>query len=778
MDFYAFCANHTGDKEASLSTESVKTISGTAMHTLSNDDFSFNANFVVGSNTSKFLLRGSDKGQKLYMMANGTRQIGCLNCTKDQTITIVTADSKTVTAVTNVTLKSSNSDGTYIFTVDNDGDVKFNVNNYFAMYSITVADPSSTAKEYTVKYVNEEGTEIKNRATYSGEAGEAAVIYSTDKAKITYEGVNYCYTSDDSESKTIAADGSTVVTITFHEAATYNYTINAKYNDAVLKTTAGSSEEEDAVTYCYNKYYDFNGTLVQKLASNNSYQVSFTPNSDNYVKDDSYSLSDITNVIFFSEAEDIATLTTKTSQYLSDRFSGGKGAFAETSDKVVVTLPAGTYKLTAKIMGTYKSEENYSTFTFKAGENTIWESTTSAQTFYANGEIEGDAFTLAAETDIVLVSNGDNGKGNTSKVMNLVDYFYIQKVSTTNDIVGTLDFSTRFMGAHKDMTISKGETINLTFNNHGNGALNWNNWLVRLSGTTGVDHTLRADNFVIGDDGSSVSTRSITEDGGDINWSDFLADMQDSEVEMTITYASDGMFSIAATSTGSSHSYTHNFAYNDAKSGDITVELGVEYAWLEVTSVEKTVSVPVTNGFATYANHTYNLDFTGVEGLVAYTATVNAAKTEVTFTPATQVPAGTGLLLKGATANVPVIASADAISENLMYAPTETVSGLSYDDGTYYNYILTQPSGKSVGFYRANNNNVAVGKAYLRIPQASGARQFTFIGLDGDSEATGISSVESNGKAADSIYSLSGQRVAQPAKGLYIVNGKKVIVNK
>ena len=770
MDFYAFCANHTGDKEALLSTESVKTISGTAMHTLSNDDFSFNANFVVGSNTSKFLLRGSDKGQKLYMMANGTRQIGCLNCTKDQTITIVTADSKTVTAVTNVTLKSSNSDGTYIFTVDNDGDVKFNVNNYFAMYSITVADPSSTAKEYTVKYVNEEGTEIKNRATYSGEAGEAAVIYSTDKAKITYEGVNYCYTSDDSESKTIAADGSTVVTITFHEAATYNYTINAKYNDAVLKTTAGSSEEEDAVTYCYNKYYDFNGTLVQKLASNNSYQVSFTPNSDNYVKDDSYSLSDITNVIFFSEAEDIATLTTKTSQYLSDRFSGGKGAFAETSDKVVVTLPAGTYKLTAKIMGTYKSEENYSTFTFKAGENTIWESTTSAQTFYANGEIEGDAFTLAAETDIVLVSNGDNGKGNTSKVMNLVDYFYIQKVSTTNDIVGTLDFSTRFMGAHKDMTISKGETINLTFNNHGNGALNWNNWLVRLSGTTGVDHTLRADNFVIGDDGSSVSTRSITEDGGDINWSDFLADMQDSEVEMTITYASDGMFSIAATSTGSSHSYTHSFAYNDAKSGDITVELGVEYAWLEVTSVAKNMaSTSQLQGYKTFYDATTNYQVD--EHTTIYkAASPRSGDNTVTITAVEGkiIPKNTPVILK----------TSDTVNYKITLTPTEAESADDFEDNGLQHatasgsitgaYILAYTTDNDLGFYPFTGS-LDAGDVYLTATVPAKALRIVV-----DGEATGIAAPEVAEKAENGVlYNLNGQQVTADFKGIVIKNGKK-----
>ena len=188
---------------------------------------------------------------------------------------------------------------------------------------------------------------------------------------------------------------------------------------------------------------------------------------------------------------------------------------------------------------------------------------------------------------------------------------------------------------------------------------------------------------------------------------------------------------------------------------------------------ERSVSVPCTNGFATYANHDYALDFTGVSGLTAYTATVEGDV--VTFTPATKVPAGTGLLLKGATADVPVIASADAISENIFYAPTTAVASLNYDQDDYYNYILTSVGG-NVGFYRANNNSVAVGKAYLRIAKSTGARQFTFIGLDNDSETTGIADVKGVNSDNENFYNLNGQRIVAPQKGLYIVNGKKVII--
>ena len=51
------------------------------------------------------------------------------------------------------------------------------------------------------------------------------------------------------------------------------------------------------------------------------------------------------------------------------------------------------------------------------------------------------------------------------------------------------------------------------------------------------------------------------------------------------------------------------------------------------------------------------------------------------------------------------------------------------------------------------------------------------ITLDIDGNTTGISALELDAdKTADSYYTVQGLQVAQPAKGLYIVNGRKVII--
>ena len=79
-----------------------------------------------------------------------------------------------------------------------------------------------------------------------------------------------------------------------------------------------------------------------------------------------------------------------------------------------------------------------------------------------------------------------------------------------------------------------------------------------------------------------------------------------------------------------------------------------------------------------------------------------------------------------------------------------------------------------VGDYVAVNQY----RAYID-PSAlpSGARSAKF--LDCDDETTGIEAVNVNTESANvsrEYFNLSGQRVANPSKGLYIVNGKKVII--
>ena len=180
------------------------------------------------------------------------------------------------------------------------------------------------------------------------------------------------------------------------------------------------------------------------------------------------------------------------------------------------------------------------------------------------------------------------------------------------------------------------------------------------------------------------------------------------------------------------------------------------------------ISATITSdaGYATYYTP-YALDFSEVENLKAYTAKVSGNK--VTLTQVDNVPAETGVILKGDadTYNIPVIASSATAKGDLKGSASAVTE--SETDGNAI-YVLNKVD-ENVGFYKLDGT-LDAGKAYLDIPAVSGARMLTFV-IEG--ETTAIANVKS--VAADNgCYNLNGQRVAAPQKGLYIVNGKKVIV--
>ena len=79
-------------------------------------------------------------------------------------------------------------------------------------------------------------------------------------------------------------------------------------------------------------------------------------------------------------------------------------------------------------------------------------------------------------------------------------------------------------------------------------------------------------------------------------------------------------------------------------------------------------------------------------------------------------------------------------------------------------------------FRKTTSGTLAANKAYLAIPTGTGARALNIV-FDDEQETTAIESVAPQTLHMDNVYyNLRGQRVAQPTKGLYIVNGKKVII--
>lgn len=87
-------------------------------------------------------------------------------------------------------------------------------------------------------------------------------------------------------------------------------------------------------------------------------------------------------------------------------------------------------------------------------------------------------------------------------------------------------------------------------------------------------------------------------------------------------------------------------------------------------------------------------------------------------------------------------------------------------------YVL-QKHGEKVGFYRVYNDltvKVNPYRAYLSVANSL-AKEFFFDA----SQATSISAPEATDAKNNIIYDLSGRRVTNPTKGIYIVNGKKVM---
>ena len=196
----------------------------------------------------------------------------------------------------------------------------------------------------------------------------------------------------------------------------------------------------------------------------------------------------------------------------------------------------------------------------------------------------------------------------------------------------------------------------------------------------------------------------------------------------------------------------------------------IDYIYIQQTAVPVTVT---SAGFATYVP-SYDLNFTG-KTIEAYKVKVTA-KGVATMTKVDNVPAGTPVLLYkdgGDTENIPVMTGAAAVTGNDLVPGTD--AAVATTDGGYTNMILNNKGG-NVGFYYANGQTVAANRAYLHFDSSYKPGSGAPMMLVFDNETTGISEIETMRNVENEMFfDLQGRKVAQLTKGLYIVNGKKVI---
>ena len=181
-----------------------------------------------------------------------------------------------------------------------------------------------------------------------------------------------------------------------------------------------------------------------------------------------------------------------------------------------------------------------------------------------------------------------------------------------------------------------------------------------------------------------------------------------------------------------------------------------------------------------------DLDFTSVSGLKAFVA-AGFSNNSIVLSQVKKVAAGTGLYLKAdaagtytipaATDKVPYYVDAFVgLPSGGTIHPTETIDGVEF---TNLNFALSKSTGEPTFFPLDADKTYGAGKMYLQlpssiIPTAARGIGFTFV----ETEATGISEIAESVKAQNNegIFNLNGQRVSTPKKGLYIINGRKMLM--
>ena len=193
------------------------------------------------------------------------------------------------------------------------------------------------------------------------------------------------------------------------------------------------------------------------------------------------------------------------------------------------------------------------------------------------------------------------------------------------------------------------------------------------------------------------------------------------------------------------------------------------------TDIVVTAHQAITNGAYWATFYTTEGNYQVPTGTEVYAITLSNGK--LTMNPVADgiVNSGLAVVLKAKTGSLTMTKT----ETNSSFQGTSSLNGTlteksKADLGTGNIYVLNTGT-KGAGFYKlAENGTVPANKAYLVYDGAAGARDYFLF-----DETTSISEelrVKSEEIATAPVYDLQGRRVNTPTKGVYIVNGRKVVI--
>lgn len=288
------------------------------------------------------------------------------------------------------------------------------------------------------------------------------------------------------------------------------------------------------------------------------------------------------------------------------------------------------------------------------------------------------------------------------------------------------------------------------------------------------------DNYVlINEDGKYLTGANSTS----LSWQDTKGDFS----TWKISFDANGYAQIATTKSTTSTRYilisSSSIKYYATASTYTKVQLYQKVTDLAISTL--------TNGYATFVT---DVPYVMPKGTCGYAVTVAPQAGVITKTEAyaegTQVPAQTALLIGGTSGTnyYPAVLKEDVArsytGDNYMEGKRNAEGFTATQSGVdVYYYKLALNSASKPGFYYGAADGAAFQltkptTAYLAVPKSSSPVNGYLIDFEG--EETGIDSIApSNGNADGAVYNLNGIRMTQTLrnlpKGVYIVNGKKVI---
>ena len=357
------------------------------------------------------------------------------------------------------------------------------------------------------------------------------------------------------------------------------------------------------------------------------------------------------------------------------------------------------------------------------------------------------------------------------------------KVTSTDDLtdgyylIVNEDNSVAFDGSLETNLDAEGNSIDVTIVN--------NSLIVANSTTNASVVTIAYDSE---NEGYSVQTASGIYIGTNSNSNELKTNTSTPFIH-TITFdEGDALLTGSAGAVLRYNSASNQLRFRYYKSSSYTNQKAVQL--YKLTTIEDE-EIPVTIGSTGYGTLYYGTrELTIPEGVTAkYVSSVENGK--ITFTELSDViPAGTGVVINGEPGDyvfVAGIGTATAPEGNMLLGFDEAAETVGPDAETDYKFYMlsrnAKSEDKSVGFYFAkgcpNGEAFTNGahKAYLAVPtEVAGAKSF-YLFSDA-SVADGIGAIQSSmfNVEGAKIFNLNGQRVSTPQRGIYIVNGKKVLV--